>query len=229
MKPVALITGASRGIGAATSQLLASHGFDVGLVARNQTALCEVQKQIENSTSSQVVIASADVCDPTQVATAVQTIQNTLGTITVLINNAGAVVRKPLPETSDQDWQRMLDVNLNGTLHFIRACLSDLKTSRGRVINIASISGRQGTSFFSGYCSAKHGVVGLTRALAEEFRSNKIQVNAICPGSVDTVMLQQGLPGATPDMSPMDVAQATLFLAKHAPDALTGACIDVFG
>ena len=79
------------------------------------------------------------------------------------------------------------------------------------------------------YCAAKHGVVGLTRALAEELRTAKVSVNAICPGSVDTGMLREGMPGASPDMSPDDIARTALFLAHTAPPALTGACIDIFG
>jgi NAD(P)-dependent dehydrogenase (short-subunit alcohol dehydrogenase family) len=85
----------------------------------------------------------------------------------------------------------------------------------------------------SAYCAAKHGVVGFTRALAEELRTAKVSVNAVCPGSVDTAMLHEGLPGAAPDMSPDDIASTVLFLALPpplgAPSALTGTCIDIFG
>ena len=79
------------------------------------------------------------------------------------------------------------------------------------------------------YCAAKHGVVGLTRSLAEELRTAKVSVNAICPGSVDTPMLREGLPDARPEMTPDDIARTVVFLATGAPPALTGACIDIFG
>jgi 3-oxoacyl-[acyl-carrier protein] reductase len=100
---------------------------------------------------------------------------------------------------------------------------------RARIINIASIGGRRGTPLLGAYCAAKHGVVGLTRALAEELRPDRIAVNAICPGSVDTAMLTQGLPGAKPDMTPTEVAQVVLFLAADAPATMTGQCLDIFG
>jgi NAD(P)-dependent dehydrogenase (short-subunit alcohol dehydrogenase family) len=98
-----------------------------------------------------------------------------------------------------------------------------------RIINVASISGRQGTAGLTAYCAAKHGVVGFTRALAEEVRADGIQVNAICPGSVDTDMLRQGMPGAEAKMTPEDIARVVLYLAADAPTAMTGSCVDVFG
>jgi NAD(P)-dependent dehydrogenase (short-subunit alcohol dehydrogenase family) len=120
-------------------------------------------------------------------------------------------------------------VNLDGTFYVTRAFLDDLIARRGRIINISSIAGRQGTPELAAYNAAKHGVVGLTRSLAEELRDRGVQVNAICPGSVDTAMLRQGRPGAAPKMTPDDIARTALFLAADAPDALTGACLDVFG
>jgi NAD(P)-dependent dehydrogenase (short-subunit alcohol dehydrogenase family) len=123
----------------------------------------------------------------------------------------------------------VLAVNLDGTFFVTRAFLAELTRVSGRVINIASIAGREGTPLLAAYCAAKHGVVGLTRALAEELRTAKVSVNAICPGSVDTAMLREGMPGARADMTPDDIARTVLFLAHAAPSALTGSCIDVFG
>jgi len=146
-----------------------------------------------------------------------------------LMFSSGAVLRKPTLAISDSEWRRVIAVNLDGTFHVTRAFLPDLTRAGGRVINISSIAGREGTAMLAAYCAAKHAVVGFTRALAEELRTAKVSVNAICPGSVDTVMLREGMPGASPDMSPDDVARTALFLAHTAPPALTGACIDIFG
>jgi NAD(P)-dependent dehydrogenase (short-subunit alcohol dehydrogenase family) len=155
-----------------------------------------------------------------------------LGPVEILVNNAGTVVRGNLVDLPSEAWDEVIASNLRSTYLVTRAFLPDMLTlgaGRGRIINIASIAGRQGTAMLSAYCAAKHGVVGLTRALAEELRESGIPVNAICPGSVDTDMLKIGMPGATPRMSPEDVARVSLFLAADAPAALTGSCVDVFG
>ena len=154
-----------------------------------------------------------------------------LGAPDILVNNAGIVVRAPFVSIDVADWTDVIASNLHGTFHVTQAFLPAMlrRASGGRIINVSSIAGRQGTAMLSAYCAAKHAVVGLTRSLAEELRDHDIQVNAICPGSVDTAMLKIGMPGGTPRMAPTDVAATATFLAALAPAALTGACIDVFG
>jgi NAD(P)-dependent dehydrogenase (short-subunit alcohol dehydrogenase family) len=174
------------------------------------------------------VTATADVGRSAEVDRAAAAIRERLGPIDVLVNNAGIVLRKATAAITDDEWRAMMAANLDGPFFVTRAFAGDLRATRGRVINLASIAGRQGTPLLASYCAAKHGVVGLTRALAEEWRG-VVTVNAICPGSVDTAMLREGHPGATPAMSPDDVATTALFLAAAAPTALTGACLDVFG
>lgn len=224
----AVVTGASRGIGRAIAIRLAEAGAEVALWARDSSALRLVAGEISaNRGKARAIVV--DVTDSDAVNRASDLVRATMPPVRTVVNNAGAVLRKSTEAMTDDDWRRMMAVNLDGTFYVTRAFIPDLEHNQGRVINISSISGREGTSMLAAYCAAKHGVIGLTRALAEELRTAKVSVNAICPGSVDTAMLREGMPGARPDMSPDDIAKTALFLAATAPSALTGACIDVYG
>jgi NAD(P)-dependent dehydrogenase (short-subunit alcohol dehydrogenase family) len=224
----AVVTGASRGIGRAIALRLAEAGADVALWARDAAALQRVTGEL-TAVGARVQATVCDVADPAAVDSAAEAVRRALAPVTIVVNNAGTVLRKPTAAITDAEWRRVMAVNLDGTFYVTRAFLPDLTRVGGRVINVSSIAGREGTALLAAYCAAKHGVVGLTRALAEELRAAKVSVNAICPGSVDTVMLREGMPGASAAMSPDDIARTALFLAHAAPSALTGACIDVYG
>ncbi|HZL18455.1 MAG TPA: SDR family NAD(P)-dependent oxidoreductase [Polyangia bacterium] len=211
---LAVVTGTSRGIGRAIAALLSAAGARVVGCARRPSD----------------GILACDVGRADQVARFAEQVLREFGTPDLLVNNAGVVARARLDETSIESWDAVVDSNLKGTFLVTRAFLPAMRVRRGgRIVNLASISGRQGTAGLSAYCAAKHGVVGLTRALAEEVRADGILVNAVCPGSVDTDMLRTGMPGAKPSMSPEDVANVVIYLAAYAPSALTGSCVDVFG
>jgi NAD(P)-dependent dehydrogenase (short-subunit alcohol dehydrogenase family) len=224
----AVVTGASRGIGRAIALRLAEAGADVALWARDAGALQRVADEV-SAVGGRALPIVCDVTESSAVDAAAEQVRSVLAPVALVVNNAGAVLRKPTASISDAEWRRVMAVNLDGTFHVTRAFLPDLTRAGGRIINISSIAGREGTALLAAYCAAKHAVIGLTRALAEELRAAKVSVNAICPGSVDTVMLREGMPGARPDMSPDDIARTVLFLAHAAPSALTGSCIDVFG
>jgi NAD(P)-dependent dehydrogenase (short-subunit alcohol dehydrogenase family) len=224
----AVVTGASRGIGRAIALRFAEAGAEVALWARDQTKLRSVAAEITAARGKARAIV-VDVTSSEAVEHAAQLVRATMPPVRTIINNAGVVLRKSTEAITDDEWRRVMAVNLDGTFFVTRAFLPDLEHNAGRVVNIASRSGREGTAMLAAYCAAKHGVVGLTRALAEELRAGKVAVNAICPGSVDTAMLREGLPDARPDMTPDDIARTAVWLAHGAPQALTGACIDVYG
>jgi 3-oxoacyl-[acyl-carrier protein] reductase len=172
----------------------------------------------------------ADVSDEASVRAMAETASRDLGPIDLLVNNAGTLARAPVVETDSTSWDRVLGVNLKGAFLCTRAVLpSMIERGRGRIVNVSSISGKLGTKHLSAYCASKWGLLGFSLAAAEELKGQGVQVFSVCPGSVNTAMLQQGIPGATPDMEPEDVASVIVYLGTEAPDAMTGAAIDVFG
>jgi 3-oxoacyl-[acyl-carrier protein] reductase len=233
---VAVVTGASRGIGRAIAVALAREGARVAGCAvqgpwdarrRGRGFLDDLPAPLAGAS----FLAACDVRSAAEVERFRDEVLAELGPPDLLVNNAGIVVRAPLEALQESAWDDVVASNLKGTFLVTRAFLPAMRRRGpgGRIINIGSIAGRQGTALLSAYCAAKHGVVGLTRALAEELRGAGIQVNAICPGSVDTDMLEIGMPGGTASMTSEDIARVALFLAAEAPPALTGACLDVFG
>jgi 3-oxoacyl-[acyl-carrier protein] reductase len=226
---VALVTGGSRGIGLAIAQAFAREGARVAICGRDEATLGRAAALITlERVGAEVMWACCDVSRFADARHLHSVVDKQLGVPDILVNNAGTVVRKTLDELSEDEWDHVVDANLKGTFNVTRVFLPQIRARRsGRIVNIASISGRQGTPRLTAYCAAKHGVIGFTRALAEEARAYHVQVNALCPGSVDTEMLKDS--GFAPAMSPADVARVALFLVAEAPDALTGACIDVFG
>jgi 3-oxoacyl-[acyl-carrier protein] reductase len=223
---VAIVTGASRGIGRATALALARRGIRIALAGRDREALLAVEKEIGAGS----IAVPTDVSDENAVAKLVERTSRDLGPVDLLVNNAGTLVRASVVETEAVAWDRVLDVNLKGAFLCTRAVLpSMIERGRGRIVNVSSISGKLGTPLLSAYCASKWGLLGFSLAASEELKARGIQVFSVCPGSVNTEMLQQGLPGASPDMEPEDVASVIVYLGTEAPDAMTGAAVDVFG
>jgi 3-hydroxybutyrate dehydrogenase len=179
----ALVTGAGRGIGAAIAERLVQEGARVTLLGRNAETLQSVAEKL----GSNAQVVTGDVSDAEQVRAAVENSRVRFGAVEILVNNAGQAKSAPLHKADDDIWHTMLAVNLTGTYHCIRAVLpAMIEQNFGRIVNVASTAGLTGYPYVSAYCAAKHGVVGLTRALALEVASRNITVNAVCPGYTDT-------------------------------------------
>ena len=191
-----LITGAARGIGAAIAHTLSRAGYDLSLLGRDAPALHTLAQQLAGAGRTHVVCA--DVTDAQAMQRAVQEATAALGPLHVLVNNAGQAVSRSIDHTDAATWQHMLDVNLSGVYHCIHAALPSLReTARAgdpsRIINIASTAGLQGYPHVSAYVAAKHGVIGLTRALALELARQNLTVNAVCPGYTETDIVLQAV------------------------------------
>jgi len=151
-----------------------------------------------------------------------------LGSVHVLVNNAGVVRRAPVHEMREEDWDAVVGVNLKGTFLVTRAFLPQmLGEKKGRVVTMGSISSTLGTAGQSAYCAAKWGVVGFTKSLAEELRGSGLSAMCVMPGSVSTRMLEGS--GFAPRMTPEEVAELVVYAALDAPAAMNGSAIEMFG
>lgn len=226
----AVVTGAGRGIGRAIALSLAGAGARVALAARSEGELAQVEKEIRRTGGAAKAIR-CDVTRAAEVEELIRAAEAAHGATDVLVNNAGVVVRGELSGLSETDWDLTLDTNLKGAFLCSRAVLEGptgmVARGGGRIINVGSISSTLGTPRLTAYCASKWGLLGLTKALAEELREVDVSVTAVLPGSVNTDMLVGS--GFEPDMEPEDVARVVLFLAAGAPQAMTGAAIEIFG
>ncbi len=237
----ALITGASRGIGAAIARRLAAEGAALTLLGRRPEPLQQLATELG---------AQWRICDVADAA-AVNAVFADLPPVHILVNNAGQALSQPLERTDDALWQQMLDVNLSGSFHCLRAALPGMKAAGwGRVVNIASTAAQRGYAYVAAYCAAKHGVLGLTRAAALELAGKNITVNAICPGFTETDLLASSIEnivaktGRSPEQAraelakgnpqgrliqPEEVAATAAWLCSDGASSINGQAISVSG
>lgn len=240
MAKVALVTGASRGIGRATAEAFARAGYQVAVnYCRSKEQIEQFSAQMEREGCA-VIPVQADVSDPEQVERMVQAVQQQFGHIDVLVCNAGIARQGLLTDFSPADWRQMMAVNLDGTFYCCRAVLPGMiRRQSGCIITTSSIWGITGASCEVPYSAAKAGIIGLTRALAKEVGPSGIRVNCIAPGVIDTEMngnltpevmaqLREETPLGTIG-TPKQVADLALYLAGEGASFLTGQVISPNG
>jgi NAD(P)-dependent dehydrogenase (short-subunit alcohol dehydrogenase family) len=179
-----LVTGAGRGIGAAVAQRLSAEGHSVALTARSADELAALAVQLPGPS----LVVPADLTDPTAADAVIGRVEREWGgPVEVLVLNAGTATSSPLHQTSDEDWARMLDLNLTAPFRMLRRALPGMvEQGWGRVVAIASIAAKQGDRYVSAYTASKHGLLGLVRSAAAEVATTGVTVNAVCPAYVDT-------------------------------------------
>lgn len=219
----AIVTGGGRGIGAATARALSALGARVTVFSRSEADVARVVAE-----GAAALAVAGDVTAEADVARLVVAHEGALGPCDVLVNDAGILERGRVEELSPEAWRRVVDVNLTGAFLCARAVVPGMRRRRrGRIVNVASISGTIGTPEATAYNASKWGLIGFTKSMAEELRPDGVQVMSVSPGSVDTAMLRK-TPFA-PAMTPEDVAKVIAWCAAEAPDAMTGANVEVFG
>lgn len=238
---VALVTGASRGLGQGMAMALAEAGADVALVARNESALEETAAMITKA-GSRALVLKADLSSSAEAKRVVKDTLDHFGQLDILLNAAGTQIRKPIPDVTDQDFDYLMNVNLKA-IYFLSQSAAEAmaKKHKGKIINITSLASFIGLSNISIYGASKGGVASLTRQFAVEFAKNNIQVNGIGPGYFITELTASLF--KDPDRSkwvlgriPMgrtgtaeDLKGAVVFLASPAADYITGQILNVDG
>lgn len=238
---IAIVTGAASGIGAQVARSLAAEGIFVAMGDINSPAAEAVLQEIE-AKGGQGLVMPLDVTSAEQVAGFVDSVVRGVGSPRIAVACAGVASTGTVPETSLAAFDRMIDVNLRGTFLFAKHVLPQLETTKGSFTAIASDAGLLGSQGFGAYCASKHGVVGLVKAMAMDHGPHGVRCNAVCPGYVDTPMLDQlaadlgfdkaeaalGVP-LSRFATPQDVANLVLFLSSDAGSYMNGAMLPLDG
>ncbi|NLL83380.1 MAG: SDR family oxidoreductase [Lentisphaerae bacterium] len=219
-KETAVVTGAGKGIGRELALRLAKLDYNIVLAARNEGELKAVAELCRAAGCAALPVVT-DVTDEAAVVNLFKAVREHFGGVDLLVNNAGMGVFKTLAETTLAEWRLVIETNLNGAFVCAREAFRIMMTqeSGGTIVNIASVVGIKGYPNQGAYTASKHGMVGLTKVLAEEGREYKIKAHVICPGGVATEMVRQSRPDLNPDeiIQPEDVADLLEYLVKLPP------------
>lgn len=215
---VALITGASRGIGLAIANRLAALGASLGLTARDGNRLDAVARELQSGTK--VFTSVADLAKSDEATSLVPKTEKALGPIDFLINNAGVGTFAPIQDASEADWNKMLDTNLKAVFLLTKAVAPGMiRRKMGHIVNIASLAGRNAFAGGAIYCASKWGLLGLTQCAAEDLRAHGIRVSAVCPGSVATDFSPHSKKDPSKMLQAGDVAHAVEMILTQEPQS----------
>ena len=231
LKKVALITGAADGIGKATAETLSRRDFSLALLDRDESKLWLVGRHIQE-TGVDCLPIQVDITDPAQIDAGVAQVLEHFGRIDVLANVAGVIVLRTLLQTTLEQFDWVIDVNLRGTFLMMKAVLPQMiQQGSGNIVNISSVSGHEGYTHHAVYSASKAGVLRLTEAAADELRENNIRVNAICPSGVATDLFGKELRKLDRSkwLQPQDNANVIAYLVSDEAGGITGAAVDVKG
>jgi len=219
---VAIVTGASRGIGRAISVALAQEAATVVLAARSIQKLQETANQVTDA-GGKAEIVITELTEEESIKNLVKTTSEKFSRLDILVNNAGVTHSAGLEQTTTEDWERCMQVNARAPFILCREALGLLRKSQaGYIINIASVVGVKGYPLQSAYTSSKHALRGMTISLAEELKGSNIRVHLLCPGGVDTELVRKVRPDIKKDelMQPEEIAELVLYLVTHKGNAV---------
>ncbi|GGH81306.1 NAD(P)-dependent dehydrogenase (short-subunit alcohol dehydrogenase family) [Pullulanibacillus pueri] len=241
---VAIITGGAGGIGAASAELFAAEGAKVVVTDINELAIAEVVQNI-HSQGHKAIGITCDVTDKHQVMALVDQTIETFGHLDILFNNAGTILPKAIETIEETEWDRLFQINVKSMFLTIKHALPHLKATKGRIINMASMTGVMGQQHNPAYSATKGAVIALTKALAIDMAPEGVRVNALCPAGVNTPLMERWLSEQrNPEQarleqdrshllgytaSTMEIARVALFLASEASSFVTGEAMTVDG
>lgn len=235
---VAIVTGGASGMGQSTAELISQRGGTVIIVDRHETLAREVAASLELPNPLCGDVSDSDFCNGV-----VADVVATHGRLDVLINAAGVIVRANGEATTDEEWNHVMNVNVNGTFYMCRAAIPEMRqTGGGSIVNFGSIWGELGSAGVAAYCASKGAVHNLTRALAMDLADENIRVNAVCPGEVDTPLLRSERSGPVTDETlkeiastvpmgrlarPEEIAEVVAFIASKRASYMTGSLVNI--
>jgi 2-hydroxycyclohexanecarboxyl-CoA dehydrogenase len=240
---IAVVTGAGRGIGAAIADALAADGWDIAIWDVDAATAVATAEALVAEQGVRAIGVGVDIADGDSVHRGVSTVERELGPIEALVNNAGIDIIKPFIDSTEEEWDRIIGINLKGTIQCCRAVLDGMmERGSGRIVNVASDAARVGSSGEAVYSATKGGVISFSKTLAREMARSNIRVNCICPGPTETALLAQvaeyseklyaGLSRAIPlgrTAQPDDIAPAVAFLVSDGASYITGQTLSVSG